>query len=62
MQGRANKASKKELVIESPKQYKTLPVAEAEVEAVQQVVVSPSNVLRPLNVYIVWKDCASYRR
>lgn len=42
MQGRANKAPKKELVIESPQQYKSLAgaEAEAEVEAVPQVVVS----------------------
>lgn len=45
MQGRANKTPKKELVIESPQQYKILAAAaaaaaEAEVEAVPQVVVS----------------------
>lgn len=40
MQGRANKGPKKELVIESPQQYKSLAGAEAEVEAVPQVVVS----------------------
>lgn len=38
MQGRASKAPKKELVIESPQQYKSL--AEAEVDTVPQVVVS----------------------
>lgn len=38
MQGRAGKASKKELVIESPQQYKSL--AEAEVDSVPQVAVS----------------------
>lgn len=45
MQGRANKTPKKELVIESPQQYKILAAAaaaEAEVEAVPQVVVSHS--------------------
>lgn len=40
MQGRASKTPKKELVIESPQQYKSLAAAEAEVEAVPQVVVS----------------------
>lgn len=42
MQGRASKAPKKELVIESPQQYKSLAAAEAEVDAVPQVVVSHS--------------------
>lgn len=41
MQGRASKAPKKELVIESPQQYKSL--AEAEVDTVPQVVVSHSS-------------------
>ncbi len=40
MQGRANKAPKKELVIESPQQYKSSAAAEAEVDTVPQVVVS----------------------
>lgn len=39
MQGRASKVSKKELVIQSPQQFKGS--AEAEVEAVTQVAVSP---------------------
>lgn len=42
MQGRASKAPKKELVIESPQQYKSL--AEAEVDTVPQVVVSPASL------------------
>lgn len=42
MQGRASKAPKKELVIESPQQYKSLAAAEAEVDTVPQVVVSHS--------------------
>lgn len=36
MQGRANKA-KKELVIESPQQYKNAPITEVEEDAVSQV-------------------------
>lgn len=40
MQGRASKAPKKELVIESPQQYKSFAAAEAEVDTVPQVVVS----------------------
>lgn len=40
MQGRAAKGSKKELVIESPQQYRSL--SEAEVDAVPQVAVSQS--------------------
>lgn len=40
MQGRASKVSKKELVIQSPQQFKGL--ADAEVEAVTQVAVSPT--------------------
>lgn len=42
MQGRASKAPKKELVIESPQQYKSL--AEAEADTVPQVVVSLSTI------------------
>ncbi|XP_034142817.1 dedicator of cytokinesis protein 9 isoform X8 [Esox lucius] len=48
MQGRANKTPKKELVIESPQQYKSLAGAEAEVEAVTPVVVKPK-VIEPLD-------------
>lgn len=44
MQGRAGKAPKKELVIESPQQYKGLPTTEAEAESVPQVAVSHSNI------------------
>ena len=40
MQGRASKAPKKELVIESPQQYKSLAGTEAEGEATPQVAVS----------------------
>lgn len=40
MQGRTAKGSKKELVIESPQQYRSL--SEAEVDAVPQVAVSQS--------------------
>uniref|UniRef100_A0A3B4WFH0 Dedicator of cytokinesis protein 9-like n=1 Tax=Seriola lalandi dorsalis TaxID=1841481 RepID=A0A3B4WFH0_SERLL len=47
MQGRASKAPKKELVIESPQQYKSLAAAEAEVDTVPQVVVKPK-VIEPL--------------
>lgn len=38
MQGRAGKAPKREMVIESPQQYKSLAEIEAEVEAGLQVV------------------------
>lgn len=38
MQGRAGKAPKREMVIESPQQYKCLAEIEAEVEAGSQVV------------------------
>ncbi|XP_049905635.1 dedicator of cytokinesis protein 9-like [Epinephelus moara] len=48
MQGRASKAPKKELVIESPQQYKSLAAAETEVDAVPQVVVKPK-VIEPLD-------------
>lgn len=37
MQGRAGKAPKREMVIESPQQYKSLAEIEAEVEAGSQV-------------------------
>lgn len=43
MQGRASKTPKKELVIESPQQYKRLVAAEPEVDPVPQVVVSHSS-------------------
>ncbi|MEQ2275473.1 Dedicator of cytokinesis protein 9, partial [Xenotaenia resolanae] len=46
MQGKAGKASKKELVIESPQQYKN--PAEVEVDSVPQVVVKPK-VIEPLD-------------
>lgn len=49
MQGRASKAPKKELVIESPQQYKSL--AEAEVDTVPQVVVSPSFILKTFEAF-----------
>lgn len=39
MQGRAGKAPKREMVIESPQQYKCLAEIEAEVEAGSQVAV-----------------------
>lgn len=39
MQGRAGKAPKREMVIESPQQYKSLAEIEAEVEAGSQVAV-----------------------
>ncbi|XP_076026223.1 dedicator of cytokinesis protein 9-like isoform X2 [Genypterus blacodes] len=48
MQGRASKAPKKELVIESPQQYKSLAAAEAEVDSVPQVLVKPK-VIEPLD-------------
>eukprot|EP00064_Thunnus_orientalis_P001061 superscaffoldBa00000065_g1062 len=48
MQGRASKAPKKELVIESPQQYKSLAAAETEVDTVPQVVVKPK-VIEPLD-------------
>lgn len=40
MQGRTNKTLKKELVIESPQQYKNTASCEGEVETVVQVLVS----------------------
>lgn len=52
MQGRASKAPKKELVIESPQQYKSLAAAEAEVDTVAQVV-SHSNTYTCIYIYIV---------
>ncbi|XP_061089370.1 dedicator of cytokinesis protein 9-like isoform X1 [Conger conger] len=48
MQGRACKAPKKELVIESPQQYRSLASAEPEVDAVPQVAVKPK-VIEPLD-------------
>lgn len=58
MQGRAGKAPKREMVIESPQQYKSLAEIEAEGEAVAQVVMvslTPFNIiwlLKPL--FITW--------
>ncbi|TNN36266.1 Dedicator of cytokinesis protein 9 [Liparis tanakae] len=43
MQGRVSKAPKKELVIESPQQYKSSAAAESEVDAAPQVVVNHSH-------------------
>lgn len=40
MQGRSSKTPKKELVIESPQQYKKLAAAEVEVDPAPQVLVS----------------------
>ncbi|XP_035264875.1 dedicator of cytokinesis protein 9-like isoform X5 [Anguilla anguilla] len=48
MQGRASKAPKKELVIESPQQYRSLGTAEPEVDTVPQVAVKPK-VIEPLD-------------
>ncbi|KAJ8338531.1 hypothetical protein SKAU_G00374970 [Synaphobranchus kaupii] len=48
MQGRAGKAPKKELVIESPQQYRNLVTAEPEVDTVPQVAVKPK-VIEPLD-------------
>lgn len=45
MQGRASKAPKKELVIESPQQYKSLAAAEPELDTVPQVAVSHSKII-----------------
>ncbi|XP_041128639.1 dedicator of cytokinesis protein 9-like isoform X6 [Polyodon spathula] len=44
MQGRTNKTPKKELVIESPQQYKNTATCEAEVETVVQVLAKPKVV------------------
>ncbi|XP_056157186.1 dedicator of cytokinesis protein 9-like [Lampris incognitus] len=48
MQGRAGKAPKREMVIESPQQYKSLAEIEAEVEAGSQVAVKPK-IIEPLD-------------
>ncbi|KAG7463763.1 hypothetical protein MATL_G00180100 [Megalops atlanticus] len=48
MQGRANKTPKKELVIESPQQYRSLALSEAEVDSAPQVAVKPK-VIEPLD-------------
>lgn len=53
MQGRAGKAPKKELVIESPQQYRSLAAAEAEVDSVPQVVVShPRTLYKRLQISV----------
>ncbi|XP_029369887.1 dedicator of cytokinesis protein 9-like isoform X2 [Echeneis naucrates] len=49
MQGRAGKGSKREMVIESPQQYKSQAVFEAEVEAGSQVAVVKPKVIEPLD-------------
>uniref|UniRef100_A0A3Q3EQ74 Dedicator of cytokinesis 9b n=1 Tax=Labrus bergylta TaxID=56723 RepID=A0A3Q3EQ74_9LABR len=49
MQGRAGKAPKREMVIESPQQYKSLAEIEAEVEAVSQVAAVKPKVIEPLD-------------
>ncbi|XP_017282313.1 dedicator of cytokinesis protein 9 isoform X4 [Kryptolebias marmoratus] len=49
MQGRAGKAPKKEMVIESPQQYKSLAEIEAEVEGVSQVAVVKPKIIEPLD-------------
>uniref|UniRef100_A0A8C6LJ83 Dedicator of cytokinesis 9b n=1 Tax=Nothobranchius furzeri TaxID=105023 RepID=A0A8C6LJ83_NOTFU len=48
MQGRAAKVPKKEMVIESPQQYKSLAEIEAEVEGVSQVAVVKPKIIEPL--------------
>ncbi|XP_066562846.1 dedicator of cytokinesis protein 9 isoform X7 [Amia ocellicauda] len=48
MQGRANKTPKKELVIESPQQYKNTPAPDTEVDTVVQVVAKPK-IIEPLD-------------
>ncbi|KAM6958208.1 dedicator of cytokinesis protein 9-like isoform 2-T2 [Tautogolabrus adspersus] len=49
MQGRAGKAPKREMVIESPQQYKSLAEIEAEVEAVLQVAAVKPKIIEPLD-------------
>ncbi|KAG7235400.1 hypothetical protein INR49_002711 [Caranx melampygus] len=49
MQGRAGKAPKREMVIESPQQYKSLAEIEAEVEAGSQVAVVKPKIIEPLD-------------
>ncbi|XP_030604322.1 dedicator of cytokinesis protein 9-like isoform X2 [Archocentrus centrarchus] len=49
MQGRAGKAPKKEMVIESPQQYKSLAEIEAQVEAGSQVAMVKPKIIEPLD-------------
>ncbi|KAJ0009333.1 hypothetical protein NQD34_001035 [Periophthalmus magnuspinnatus] len=49
MQGRAGKAPKREMVIESPQQYKSLAEIEAETEAASQVQVVKPKIIEPLD-------------
>ncbi|XP_054479935.1 dedicator of cytokinesis protein 9 isoform X2 [Anoplopoma fimbria] len=49
MQGRAGKAPKREMVIESPQQYKSLAEIEEEVEAGSQVAVVKPKIIEPLD-------------
>ncbi|XP_076004947.1 dedicator of cytokinesis protein 9 isoform X2 [Genypterus blacodes] len=49
MQGRTGKAPKREMVIESPQQYKSLAEIEAEVEAGSQVVAVKPKIIEPLD-------------
>ncbi|XP_056226493.1 dedicator of cytokinesis protein 9 isoform X6 [Seriola aureovittata] len=49
MQGRAGKAPKREMVIESPQQYKSLAEIEAEVEAGSQVAAVKPKIIEPLD-------------
>ncbi|KAM7365478.1 hypothetical protein PAMP_016399 [Pampus punctatissimus] len=49
MQGRAGKAPKREMVIESPQQYKSLAEIEAEVEAEAQVAAVKPKIIEPLD-------------
>ncbi|XP_035802286.2 dedicator of cytokinesis protein 9 isoform X11 [Amphiprion ocellaris] len=49
MQGRTGKAPKREMVIESPQQYKSLAEIEAEVEAGSQVAAVKPKIIEPLD-------------
>ncbi|XP_023820930.1 dedicator of cytokinesis protein 9 isoform X13 [Oryzias latipes] len=49
MQGRAGKAPKREMVIESPQQYKSLAEIEAEVDAGSQVIGVKPKIIEPLD-------------
>ncbi|KAJ4924172.1 hypothetical protein JOQ06_000412 [Pogonophryne albipinna] len=49
MQGRAGKAPKREMVIESPQQYRSLAEIEAEVEAGSQMVAVKPKIIEPLD-------------
>nr|XP_019960042.1 PREDICTED: dedicator of cytokinesis protein 9-like isoform X4 [Paralichthys olivaceus] len=49
MQGRAGKAPKREMVIESPQQYRSLAEIEAEVEAGSQVAAVKPKIIEPLD-------------